>query len=213
MDARLEKDTRFWNRVARKYAADPIADVAGYENTLKAVSQRLNLNDSVIEIGCGTGSTALRLANAAGKYLATDLSTEMIAIAQEKAAAEDVPNLTFAVGEPVSADWPDAAYDCALAFNVLHLVSSPSQTLAAIHRMLKPGGLFISKTPCLKRMNPMIRLLIPIMKLFGKAPSVSVFAPEDIEAFLLKANFEIVERAWHGEKGKDTRPYVVARKI
>lgn len=213
MDARLEKDTRFWDKAARKYADDPISDVAGYENTLKAVSQRLSHDDDVLEIGCGTGSTAIRLASVAGNYLATDISVEMITIAQEKAGAEDVPNLAFAVGEPASADWPEASYDCALAFNVLHLLSSPPQTLAAIHRMLKPGGLFISKTPCLKLMNPMIRLLIPIMKLFGKAPSVSVFTPEDIEAFLLKANFEIIERAWHGTKGKDTRPYIVARKL
>lgn len=212
MDVRLQKDTRFWDRAARKYANDTIADVAGYENTLKAVSQHLGPDVGVIEIGCGTGSTALRLAAASGHYLATDLSAEMIAIAQEKASAEGHSNLTFAVGEPFSADWPDASYDVALAFNVLHLVSSPAQTLAAIHRRLKPGGLFISKTPCLKMMNPMIRLLIPMMQLFGKAPSVSVLTSEDIEAFLRAEKFEIIERAWHGEKGKDTRPYFVARK-
>lgn len=33
---------RFWNRVARKFASDPIADVAGYEATLGRVQALLS---------------------------------------------------------------------------------------------------------------------------------------------------------------------------
>ena len=50
----------FWDRMARKYAADPIADPAGYEHTLHRVQGLLNAGDRVLELGCGTGSTARR---------------------------------------------------------------------------------------------------------------------------------------------------------
>ena len=49
---------RFWDRIAPKYAADPIADLAGYEATLQRVQGLLSTQHDVLEIGCGTGSTA-----------------------------------------------------------------------------------------------------------------------------------------------------------
>ena len=82
---------RFWDKVARKYAANAIADIAGYEATLQRVRALLAPDQSVLEIGCGTGTTALRLASATRQMLATDVSTEMIAIAREKLAALPLP--------------------------------------------------------------------------------------------------------------------------
>jgi ubiquinone/menaquinone biosynthesis C-methylase UbiE len=209
----LEKDARFWDRIARKYAADTISDIDGYENTLSAVDHCLSGDQDVLEIGCGTGTTAMRLAGQTARYLATDISPEMVAIAREKNETASISNLTFEVGEPVTAEWQDNAYDVVLAFNVLHLVPSAAQTLDAVHRRLKPGGLFISKTPCLAMMNPLIRAVIPVMQLFGKAPSVTSFTPDALETLIEAANFEVIEWGWHGTKGKDTRPYFVARKL
>jgi ubiquinone/menaquinone biosynthesis C-methylase UbiE len=60
------RKARFWDRIARKYAADPIADMAGYEATLQRVQGLLSTEQDVLEIGCGTGTTALRLAPSPG---------------------------------------------------------------------------------------------------------------------------------------------------
>lgn len=212
MDASLKKDARFWDRSARKYAASPVADRAGYEKTISAVRRRLSSDDAVLEIGCGTGTTTLRLAPGVQHILATDISGEMIAIAQERASADNCSNIVFEVAASDAAPWPHERYDAALAFNVLHLVPSLEETVAAVHRRLKPGGLFISKTPCLAMMNPLLRFAVPAMQVIGKAPSVSVLSPERIESALLAANFEIIEKAWHGTQGKDARPYFVVRK-
>ena len=70
----------FRDRITRKYAASPIADMAGYEATL-------------------------RLAPFTRHLLATDVSAGMITIAREKLAAQPVPQLNFAVTDadaPVS---------------------------------------------------------------------------------------------------------------
>lgn len=69
---RAKRDAKFWARLAKKYAAAPIEDMVGYEATLKAVSERLSVDHDVLEIGCGTGTTALRLAHMVRNYLATD---------------------------------------------------------------------------------------------------------------------------------------------
>jgi cyclopropane fatty-acyl-phospholipid synthase-like methyltransferase len=78
-----DRKARFWDRTAVKYAADPIADMAGYEATLRRVQGPLSADQDVLEIGFGTGSTALRLAPNTGRLLATDVSAGMIAIARQ----------------------------------------------------------------------------------------------------------------------------------
>lgn len=88
-------DARFWDRTSRKYAMGKIADQAGYERTLDRTRALFGASDKVLELGCGTGTTALRLAGAVQHYLATDFSAGMIAIANEKLAAAPVPALAF----------------------------------------------------------------------------------------------------------------------
>lgn len=207
------KDARFWDRMARKYAASPISDTAGYERTLERTRHYLKPDFTAFEFGCGTGSTALRLAPSVAKLVATDISSEMIAIAREKAAAQGQTNIEFAVGTPESAQFSDASFDAAMAFNLLHLVEAREAAYRGVHRLLKPGGLFISKTPCLKEMNPLFRPLVPIMQFFGQAPTVAFFSAAELEREIEAAGFEIVERARHASRGKDARPFLAARKI
>ena len=152
---------RFWDRIARKYAADPIADMAGYEATLQRVQGLLAPQQDVLEIGCGTGSTALRLALFTRSMLATDL-------------------------------------DAALQQAVL---------------ALRPGGLLISKTPCLAEMNPLIPYLaVPLMRAIGKAPAVLCFDEHRLTSAMAQQGLHIVCTERHGRRGKDIRAFVLARK-
>lgn len=205
-------DAKFWDVRARKYAASKISDAEGYERTIAAVRARLRPTDAAYEFGCGTGTTALKLASAAARYVASDISPEMIAIAREKAQAEGATNVSFEVGE-AGAGQADASFDVVCGFNILHLIDGREAVLKSVHRLLKPGGLFISKTPCVKEMNFMLPLLVPVMQAFGQAPYVGVFNAATLEAEIEVAGFEIVERARHGSKPKqEPRIYLVARK-
>ena len=86
-------------------------------------------------------------------------------------------------------------------------------TLRSIHVLLKPGGLFISKTPCLGDMNPLIRLLaLPAMRAIGKAPHVSSLGASALERLIIDAGFDVLVRESHASKGNDQRPYIAARK-
>lgn len=209
----VSRKARFWDRIARKYAADPIADMPGYEATLRRVQGLLTAEMNVLEIGCGTGSTALRLAPFTRRLLATDVSAGMIGIAREKLAAEPLPQLAFALAD---ADAPAAGpgdYHAVLAFNLLHLVSDLDGALASAVQALRPGGLLISKTACVAEMNPLIRwLAIPVMQAIGKAPHVLLFDADTLQAAMVRQGLviEAVER--HGTRGKDIRVFIVARK-
>lgn len=204
---------RFWNRVARKYAANPIADMAGYEASLQRIHGLLSTEHEVLEIGCGTGTTALRLAASTGRLLATDISTEMIAIAKEKLASQPTPQLSFALADADVPMFGTTKYDRVLAFNMLHLATDLDQTLAMAAQALRPGGLFISKTPCIAEMNPLIQhLALPLMRAIGKAPHVQCLNEAQLRAALTRQGFQIASVERHGTKKKDFRVFIVASK-
>lgn len=205
------KDTRFWNSVARKYTAQPLADAAAYERTLARTRHYLKSTDAVVEFGCGSGATALALAPAVARMVGSDISSEMIAIARER--ARGAANVEFIVATPEAAPWSDGSFDTALAFNLLHLVEARQTALSNVRKVLKPGGLFISKTPCLADANPILRLAVPVMQWIGRAPYVAFFSAEKLEREIVAAGFEILERARHGSRSKDARPFLVARRI
>jgi len=186
--------------------------LGGYERTVARTRLLLGANATVLEVGCGTGTTALKLAPSVSRIFATDLSAEMIAIAQEKAAAENSTNITFSVAPASSNLGTDVLYDAVLAFNVLHLIENRADTLAMARRVLRPGGLFISKTPCLSEMTPLIRIAVPIARWLGKAPCVSFFDAAILETEIAHAGFTIIERARHGSGRKDPRIFLVAQK-
>lgn len=211
-----DKDARFWDKTARNYSASPIADEAGFEKTLARTRELLTAKSRVLELGCGTGTAALRLADVAQSYLATDISASMIDIAEEKLAnaqdeEEEVGQLSFRQATAETLVSENTRYDIVLGFNYLHLARDLTTVLSHIRTLLAPGGLLISKTPCVGDMNPLIRLAIPVMQLIGKAPSVTVFSATALEEAISAAGFTIVSSERHGSKKKDIRPFIVAR--
>jgi ubiquinone/menaquinone biosynthesis C-methylase UbiE len=209
----VARKARFWDRIARKYATDPIADMPGYEATLRRVQGLLSAEMNVLEVGCGTGSTALRLAPFTGRLLATDVSSEMIAIAREKLTAQPVPQLAFAVGDADAPVAESGEFDAVLAFNLLHLVNDLDGALASVVQALRPGGLLISKTACLSEMNPLIPwVAIPVMRALGKAPQVLCFDADQLQVAMVRQGMAIEAVERHGTKGRDIRVFIVARR-
>lgn len=206
------RDARFWDRIAPKYARHTIKDMAGYERSLERTAAVIAGKD-VLELGCGTGQTALKLAPAARTYLGTDFSARMIALGQNRLAETPAPNLSFrqATAESLAAE--SRTFDLVLGFNYLHLVRDLPATLTAIHRLLHSGGLLVTKTVCLSEMNPLIRLAVPVMRAIGLAPHVSSFSGITLENVMSGQGFEIIAIERHGTKGRDVRPFIIARKV
>ena len=209
----VETDAQFWDRQAKSYAKKPVSDEAGYQRTLDRTANFLKSTDRVLELGCGSGSTALRLAPATESYLATDISPAMIQIANDKNTASPVPGLSFRVASAETLATEKTRFNAVLGFNYLHLVRDLPETLRSVHSMLEDGGLFITKTVCVGQMNFLIKLALPAMKALSLAPNVLSFREADLVEQIKAAGFEIVENEFHATKGNDCRPFIVARKV
>ena len=201
----------FWNNIAERYAQKPVANPDAYQAKLKATKARLRPQDTVLDIGCGTGSLALELAPHVSEVHSVDISSEMIRIANQKAAAAGVDNVTFHAA--TVAELPPFGperFDVVCAFNILHLVKDLPGALARLYALLKPGGHFISTTPCLGEGFVPYKPIITVMRWLGKAQAVEVFPVARLEAEMGKAGFVELERPT--VSSDKTTAFVLARK-
>ena len=168
---------QFWDKIADKYSKQPARDMDAYEQTLDRTRTYLGPQDRVLELGCGTGTTALKLAGNVGSILATDVSTRMVEIGREKARAEGAENVQFAVADVLENPAGEEQFDVVLAFNLLHLLPNADEAIAHVATLVKPGGVFISKTVTtpgrkMPRFMRLMLLVLPVMQMLGKAPFV-----------------------------------------
>lgn len=150
----------FFDAGARTYAEQhgDAECLLRYRVDLLRSGARLCPDDTVLEIGCGTGIHLLALAGSPGsngpagntfaRGLGTDLSPGMVAIARERLAASGWQDRTsFAVAdaerlEPVA----DAAVDVVLCVGALEHMLDQGAALCSAFRVLKPGGRLVCLT-------------------------------------------------------------------
>ena len=99
----------------------------------------------VLDLGCGPGLYAIRLARAGIRVTGLDLSRRSIAYAREQAAAEGL-EIEYRQTDFLQLD-ETAAYDAAIqVYGELNTFSDPTRDrlLGRIRQALKPGGVFLS---------------------------------------------------------------------
>lgn len=205
----MNQSAKFWDKIAERYSRRPIADEAAYRKKLQVTREYFRPDMEVLEFGCGTGSTAIAHAPYVKHIHAIDISSKMIEIARGKAEATQVGNVTFEQSTIEAIGVPDQPLDAVLGLSILHLLDDKEQVIAKVHKMLKPGGIFVTSTACIGDTMKLFKLVVPIGKLFGVMPSVEVFTTTELEASLTNADFEI-DYQWQPARGKAV--FIVAKK-
>lgn len=203
------KPAEFWDRVALGYSKQPIADEASYARKLAQTQALMRPDMIVLELGCGTGTTAIKHASHVARIDATDVSPAMIAIGRQRAQEAGIDNVHFRAVAVEEIDGGDGTYDMVLALNLIHLLPDRQAALAAIHRLLKPGGVFVSSTVCLSDRMWYLPPVIKVMQWLGKAPYVSFIGANGVLEEVGAAGFEAQE---HWTHGRANSLFLVARK-
>jgi len=130
-----------------QFLAKFLEDVAALPTVGEGFGLQLKLldikhGDHALDVGCGIGIQAQRmaeLAGAGGKVAGTDISTVMIDIAKQRTADSKFP-LEFLVADAASQPFPDQSFDCVRTERVLMYVPDTQKTINEFKRLLKPGG-------------------------------------------------------------------------
>ena len=120
--------SKFWDKIAPRYAKDKIKDFESYERKLKITQEHFSKEMNVLEIGCGTGMTAVIHSPFVNHYHATDISSGMIEIAKNRAKENQIDNISFEVSDISNLSAKDDSMDAVLAMSVLHLLENTNKT-------------------------------------------------------------------------------------
>lgn len=184
---------KFWDKIAAKYAKSPIKNMDAYNQTLDRTRTHLSDKDTALEIGCGTGSTAVLLAGSVKHLIANDLSPNMLSIAETKANDQKLTNLSFLQGDVFNDALKPGSFDVILAFNLLHLVEDLPSVMQRLHTLLAPGGRFISKTPCIGEQTRLWKIPLSVLTTFGVVPFVNCLTFDELETVMKSSGFRIAE--------------------
>lgn len=189
----------FWNRKAEKYAKSRIPNQAVYEKKLSITRECLESDSLVLEIGCGTGTTALHHAKYIKTIDAWDISENMLTIARAKAKENAIDNVRFRCASVESVEYPAEHYDLAMAHSVLHLVDDKEHVIRDIFSTLKPGGIFVTSTPCLANKMNWLKFIAKPLGMIGIWPDVFFFSSTQLQNSLENVGF-VIEKSWLPEK-------------
>jgi ubiquinone/menaquinone biosynthesis C-methylase UbiE len=205
----MNNSARFWDKLAKRYSKQPIADEAAYQKKLQVTREYFQPDMQVLEFGCGTGSTALLHSSYVKHIRAIDVSSKMIEIAQAKAHAENIKNVAFECMAIDRFSAPDQSLGAVLGLNILHLLENKEETFARVHKMLRPGGAFITSTACVADMKIFFRIIAPVGNFLRVIPLVRVFSAKELQDSLTNAGFQIDH---HWQPGKNKAVFIVAKK-
>jgi ubiquinone/menaquinone biosynthesis C-methylase UbiE len=123
----------------RKAAVDPAADLALLR------SHGLSAQDTLVDLGAGTGTFALATAPICKRIVAVDVSSAMLNVMRAKAERLEITNIAYARAGFLSYQHIGDPADAVYSRNALHHLPDFWKALALqrITNILRPGGLLL----------------------------------------------------------------------
>lgn len=143
-----DEDRQYWEKHARKY--DRSVGLLGrpLPRMLALASKAVEGCGRVLEVAAGTGLVTAALARSAAMVVATDYAQAMVTMLEQRVRKEGLRNVTCEVADLYALRFQPGEFDAVVAANVLHLVPDLDGAIAALRRVLKPGGRLIAPTFC-----------------------------------------------------------------
>ena len=112
-------------------------------NTIRSWADSQNrLGGTILEVGCGTGTTTIQLLQAGHSVVALDICFTTVKRALQKIESLNLQTKPdFLVTEAETLPFPDRSFRTAIFTGVLHHVSKPDQVVKEIGRILTQDGI------------------------------------------------------------------------
>ena len=187
----LSGKTTLWASGRYESVGERIAGIA--DQTVEVADRRHPVAQAeVLDLACGTGNAALAAALRGAHVTGVDLTSELIAIGEQKARAAG-QSVTWVTADAADTNLPDASFDVVVS-NMGIIFVDPARQVVELSRLLKPTGVLAFSSWVRNTPNP---LFDPIVEVLGVSPSTA-FTPDqwgdpDTVTRRLAADFSGVE--------------------
>jgi ubiquinone/menaquinone biosynthesis C-methylase UbiE len=130
---------RVFGSAAERYAASSV-HAAGPDLDAMLAAAELGGGEKVLDLGCGTGHTALAFAACGAEVEALDLTAEMLAQGRHMAEERGLANVRFREGDAAQLPFADDAFDVVTSRLSAHHYGCPEAAVREAARVLRPGG-------------------------------------------------------------------------
>jgi ubiquinone/menaquinone biosynthesis C-methylase UbiE len=104
-------------------------------------------SDFVLDVGCGPGMLACRVAKKAGSVSGIDISPDMVRRAGENAKKAKVANAEFSIGMAEHLRFRGHSFDRCYSFGVIYLLADDAAGVREMVRVTKAGGIVAVVNP------------------------------------------------------------------
>jgi ubiquinone/menaquinone biosynthesis C-methylase UbiE len=111
-----------------------------HEAELLASLVRAGAQDLAVDVACGPGTLALRFARHVRHVWGLDLTPAILDRARDSAAAEQLTNLDFVLGDAQALPFADNSLDIAVTSYSLHHMADPARVIREMARVVRSGG-------------------------------------------------------------------------
>ncbi len=167
---------------------------------------------TVLDVGCGTGFLALRMAELGHTAVGIDLAEEMLAVAQRKVEGVGLP-VTFRLGDAEAPPQDGAPYDVILERHVIWTLPQPREAVRAWRALLRPGGLLMLIEGIFEMSDRTIyQDLAAELPLYGGRPAEELASLLESEGFMQTAVRPLMDAALWVETPTRPRFMVTGRR-
>ena len=197
----------FFDKVSRKSKEEPSQTAA---KVIELSKEFLEKDYCLLDFGCGSGTITNKLSNVVKSIDAIDISSGMLEFAKKQAEKNSISHINYLHVSIFDERFNDKKFDVISAFNVLHYIDDIPRLITRINTLLKPNGIFISSTACLKEKRSLIGYLVLLLEKLGLMPKIHFYKKNELENLIMNDDFIILK----SEKiSKLPEYFIVAKKI
>ncbi len=164
---------------------------------------KISMDDSVLDLGCGTGRYSMIIAKTGAQLISADQSPAMLEETRKKLS--DLGNTCVQREDCFDTSFMDSSFDVVFMGNLLHIVKSPEDAVREAFRILKPGGKFLAIDYTSMGMSgiAILRMIFTILTTWG-LPSKDnrVLTPEDVSKMATDEGFTVKQAELMGPSTK-----------
>ncbi len=186
----MNKAEKFFDKVSSKSKPEPNQTAS---KIIELSKEFLEKDNYLLDFGCGSGAITNKLAKITKSIEAIDISQGMLEFAQRQAEENSIENINYLQTSIFDERFKDESFDVILAFNVLHYIEDMPHLIERINSLLKPNGIFISSTACLKEKRSLLKYLVFVLTKLGIMPKTNFYKKNELETLIKNGNFDIMK--------------------